>query len=233
MTAPVLDITNPDAIGTDLETSSRQLAVAIAASSTIETRDDAAMAVADRQKIADLRKTVVEYFAPIKSMAHQLHKKICDRENAILGPLDARDRAVRDALGTFTRAQDAIRIAAEQAEADRRKAAQQATAVHEAAILESSGMPDLAAAIVEDAITAPPPVVTLPDVARSVPGLKFRKVWKWRYAGTAADRERVLLLIPRQFLAVDEVKVNSYVRAMKSSGSIPGIDIYSVDEPVR
>jgi len=232
MTAPVLDVMQPEtanALAPDLETDARQLTVL----ATIATVEELTTAVADRQRIADLRKRVVDYFAPLKSMAYQLHRKICDRENAIVAPLDARDRLVRDAMANFKRAQDDQRLALERAEQDRRRREDHARALHEASILESAGHADIAAAIVDDAITAPPPAVTLPDPVRNVSGLKFRKVWKWRYAGTAADRERVLKLIPREFLAVDEVKVNSYVRSMKSSGSIPGIEIYSVDEPVR
>jgi hypothetical protein len=236
MTAPVLDVMHPEtaaSIAPDLETDARQLTILASSSTAIETVEGLGIAVGDRQRIADLRKRVVDYFAPIKTMAYQLHRQICQRESAILDPLDGRDRSIRDAMSAFKRAQDEQRLALERAEQDRRKREAEATVLHEAASLESAGLPEIAAALVEDAMVAPPPVVTLPDRTREVAGFKTRRVWKWKYQGTAADREQVLALIPRQFLAVDEIKINSYVRAMKSSGSIPGIEIYSVDEPVR
>jgi hypothetical protein len=36
--------------------------------------------------------------------------------------------------------------------------------------------------------------------------------------------------VPREFLKVDDVKVGQYVRAMKSTGAIAGIEIYSEDD---
>jgi hypothetical protein len=233
MTAPVLDVMQPEtanALAPDLERDATALATQLV-DCRITNLPELATAAVARDRIAALRKSVVDYFAPIKGMAYKLHRTICDRENAILKPLDARDRTVRDAMALFTRQQDEDRREREQAEQERRYREAQSRAVHEAASLETAGHAEIAAAIVEDAMVAPPPVVTLPDPVREM--VKFRKVWKWRYAGTAADREKVLKLIPREFLAVDEVKVNSYVRSMKSSGSIPGIEIYSVDEPVR
>ena len=34
-------------------------------------------------------------------------------------------------------------------------------------------------------------------------------------------------------MCADEVKIGAYVRSMKESAKIPGIDVYYVDEPVR
>lgn len=224
MTLPVLDVSNPDtadAIAPDLAAQSRALVAG--PSYAVATAEEAATAVRDREQLADFRRRVVEYFAPLKGMAYQLHKKLCDRERAIVGPIDLRDTAIRGALSVFKRAEDAARVAREAEAAAAQRRADEDRAAHEAAILELAGDPDLATAIVEEAITAPPTVITFP--AAPVAGLKFRKVWKWRASDPAA--------VPRGFLMLDEVKIGGYVRSMKSSGSIPGIDIYSVDEPVR
>jgi hypothetical protein len=238
-----LDVMQPDtanSLAPELATSAVALAAGLA-NCQITAVADLELAVADRDRIAALKKTVVDYFAPIKSMAYKLHRTICDRENVILQPLEARDRAIRDAMSAFKVAEDRARQEREREEQDRQHREQQAAAVHEAAALEASGQAPLAAAVLEDAIQAPPPVVALPDVTRGVSGLKFAKRWKWKYTGGPADVKatpapitaRTMKLIPREFLIVDEVKVGAYVRSMKSSGSIPGIEIYSVDEPVR
>jgi len=225
MTAPALDITNPAAaatIGVDLEQQTTSvLARGIVAIATV---DELSQAVIERVFVADLRRRVVDYFEPIKSMAFKLHRALCDRENAILKPLDLRDRAIRDAMATFKREQDRVRQEAEAAEAARRRQALEAIAAQEAAQLEAAGAPELAAAVVDQAIAAPPPTVVLPDLVTET-GAKFRKTWRWQIVN--ADR------VPREFLTLDEKKIGAYVRAMKSSGAIPGIEIYSVDEPVR
>jgi hypothetical protein len=44
---------------------------------------------------------------------------------------------------------------------------------------------------------------------------------------------RTLAIIPRDFCCVDDVKLGAYARAMKGSGTVPGIEFYHVDDPVR
>lgn len=219
-----LVMTNPETAATiapDLAGEARALVAGSPAA--IATAEDAAAAVKDRERLADLRRRVVEYFGPLKSSAHQLHKNICQRERVILDPIDVRDEAIRLQLRTYKIAEDAARTAREAEAAKFAQRAEEDRATHEAAIAELAGDPDLAAAIVEEAVQAPPPVVPLP--APAVPGLKFVQRWKWEIEDVHA--------IPREFLKVDEVRINGYVRTMKSSGAIPGVRIYSVDEPVR
>jgi len=238
-----LDLTQPEganALAPELERDATALARRLDAY-TIATTADAEGAVQARAQLAIMRATVVAYFEPIKAMAFKLHRTICDRERAITGPLDARDRTLGSALTVWKVAEDERRRAAERAEQARRYREEQAAAVHEAAALETGGQVELAQAVVADAIATPPPVVALPDVVRAVPGLKYRKVWKWKYTGGPADVTqttvptiaRTMQLIPREFLKVDEVKVGAYARSMKASGAIPGIEIYCVEEPVR
>ena len=89
--------------------------------------------------------------------------------------------------------------------------------------------------------TRAPPVVALPDALRTIDGLTFRRRWTWKYAGGPAVVKdtppdvlaRALAKIPPEFLMVDEKKIGAYARSMKASGSIPGIQIYFVDDPLR
>jgi hypothetical protein len=240
-TAPVIDVTNPESaagVGTELQAHAVDLAARVAGS-TVATVTDLERAVADREALADMRRRVVEYFAPIKQMAYRLHRTLCDRENEILKPLDARDRDISTAMSAFKAEQDRVRQEQEREEQARRVRAQEDQAAHEAAALEASGDTAMAAALVEDAITAPAPVVALPDVTRGV--AKFVRRWRWRCTGGPADVKqtpvailaRTMKLIPREYLTLDDAKIGAYVRAMKSAGSIPGIEIYSVDEPIR
>jgi hypothetical protein len=240
---PALDVLQPEAaqaLAPDLARDVDALATRLA-DYPVATRDDAEAAVRERAGIGAMRKTVEDFFAPIKAAAYKLHREICDRERAITSKLDARDRSLGVALSAWKVAEDTRRRAAEQAAQEAARRDQHTVAVAEASALEAEGQQALAEAVVADAIATPPPVVALPDPVRAVPGLKYRKVWKWKYTGGPADVKqttvqtiaRTMQLIPREFLTVDESKVGAYVRSMKASGSIPGIEIYVVEEPVR
>jgi len=93
--------------------------------------------------------------------------------------------------------------------------------------------------VLEEAISAPPPVVALRDETRGI--AKFVRRYRWRYAGGPEAVEqtppalvaRTLAIIPRDFCCVDEVKLGAYTRAMKGSASVPGIEFFHVDDPVR
>jgi len=44
---------------------------------------------------------------------------------------------------------------------------------------------------------------------------------------------RAIAKLPIEFLTADEKKIGAYVRSMKGSGAIPGVDIFYIDEPNR
>jgi len=240
---PTLDVSNPDSakrVGLELATDAQSFAARLA-DCTIRTVQDLEQAVLDRQAIGEFRARVVAYFKPTKALAYQLHRNLCSNESDILTPLEALDRQKAAAIATFKASQDRVRQEAERAEQLRRQQELQTAAAHEAAALEASGEHELAAVVIEDAIAAPPPVVALPDTTRAVAGLKFVRRWKWKFAGGPPNVDqtppeilaRCMNQIPLEFLMLDTVKVGAYVRSMKSSGAIPGITIYHVDEPVR
>jgi hypothetical protein len=232
MSAPALDVMRPEtanSVGGELAVSTSALALMLA-DCRVTSMDELERAVHDRQELGAATKRVADFFTPLKTMAHRLHKALCDRENEILGPLLQLDRAKREAISVFKAEQDRIRLEAERVAADQQRRERDAAAAHEAAALERAGERELATAVLEEAITTPAPVVALPDVTRQVSGLKFTRRWLWRYAGGIA---RAMKLLPREFLTPDEKKIGAYARAMKGSGSIPGVEIYYVDDPVR
>ena len=240
MTTRLADL-NPDTVGTDLELSGRSMLQRMGTDVVIASKADLEQVVMDRTIIADAERSVVSFFEPLKKMAHGLHAALCDRERAVLGPLRVLDAARHKAITEFKHREDDERRAREQALADQQRRDEQARATVEAASLEMAGHRELADAILEDAIAAPAPVVSLPDVTSQVSGLKFRKYFRWRYAGGPKDVAttpnaivvRTMSIIPREFLVVDEKKISAYVKAMKTAGKIPGIEIYETSEPVR
>jgi hypothetical protein len=196
-------------------------------------------AVLVRTAIGEKMKAIQETLAPPKSWAYKLHRWFCDLESAATAPYEHLDTYERAQISDFKQAQDRIREARERELADERRRADEARAAAEAAALERSGEHEMAAAVMEEAIAAPQPVVALPDVTRGV--ASFTRRWTWRYAGGPKDVKqtppqilaRTMALIPREFLCVDEAKIGTYARSMKGSGKIPGIEIYYVDDPRR
>ena len=241
MTTRISDV-NPDTIGTDLVDDSRALVQRIGSDAVVlRSTHDLEHAVLEREQIGAAMKRVEQFFSPIKRMAYELHRAICDRESAILAPLKAVDASRRTAISAYKEQQDAERRERELALSEQRQREEQARAANEAAALEHAGHHELAAAVLSEAIDAPPPVVSLRDETADIVGLKFRRRWLWRYSGGPKDVTktppaiiaRTMKLIPREFLVLDTRKVGQYATAMKHAGTIPGIEIYSVDDPVR
>lgn len=232
---------HPDTAGSELATTAHSLQRQLGLDVVIASRADLEQAVADRVTISDAIRAVKEFFDPLKAVTHQAHATVCTREREILAPLLALDAARRTAISAFKAADDRAREQREQQLAEQQRRDNDARAIAEAAALDAAGHHEVAAAVLEEAIAAPLPPVALPSVTRSVAGLKFRRAWRWRYAGGPMDVattpdaivQRTLTIIPKEFTCVDEQRLGQYARAMKSAGNIPGIEFYSVDEPVR
>lgn len=231
---------NPDTVGDELHGHAQALVARIDCRALVST-GDLSQAVVDRELLGAQIKRVEAFFAPLKRMAHELHKAICDRENAILVPLKAVDRARASAISEYKAVADRAREERERVLAEDRRRDADARAASEAADLEARGQNALAAAVLAEAIAAPLPSVALRDETKDVEGLKFRRAWRWRFAGGPTDVSathatiiaRAFAIIPREYLSIDERKISAYARAMKSAGKIPGIEIYCVDEPIR
>lgn len=241
--AKVLDFNKPDTaahLGGELE----QTALALAQRTrglAITDRVGCEQAVLDRQSIGDAIKRVEEFFAPFKKMAYDLHKALCNRENAVLLPLRNVDAERQTAIRTFNDAQTRIREAEERKRAEQARRDDEARAAAEAAALEVAGDHEMAAAVMEEAIAAPMPVITLPTLKEQVAGLKTVRRWYWRFPGATGEVKtsppavvaRTMQLIPREFLKIDEQKLGAHVRTMQGAAKIPGIQVYYVDDPVR
>jgi hypothetical protein len=231
---PAIDFNRPDAaqgVGGDLVATNEALVHRLGPSTTIATVADLERAVVARQQIGEAIKRVEAFFEPVKRMAFQLHKALCAREQAILAPLRALDKDTSRAMSAFKDAEDRARREREEALAEAQRREREGRAIVEAGHLERAGEHGMAAAVVAEAIAAPPPVVVLPDVVKGVADVRFRRLWKWRYVG--GDKARALTLLPRDYLAPDEARIGAHATHMKESAKIPGIEFYFEDVPVR
>src|SRR5262245_54322762 len=144
-------------------------------------------AAIDRQQLAEAEKRVAAWFQPAKSALHRWHAFVCDREREVLAPIKALDEIKRKAISAYKQREEQERRDREQAEAERRRREHEARVAAEAAALERDGHAELAAAVVDEAIESPLPVVVLPDETKSIPGLRFVKRYGWRYVGGDRD----------------------------------------------
>lgn len=165
----------------------------------------------------DMEKNIKVYFKPLKDSAHKTWKSICDRENEELAKLSPGVTHLNKTMIAYKIEEDRkhreeeeiLRQAAMNAEEERRLA----DALH----AEKEGKKAEAELILETPIFVPPPIVE--TQAPKIDGLGVQTIWKWRITNEA--------LIPRQYMQVDEVKINGVVRSLKDKTDIPGIIVYS------
>lgn len=177
------------------------------------------------KELAERRKRVVDFFSGIKTMAHRLHKGICARENVLLGPLDTIDRQVRTELQRYAREEEAKRRAEEQRLAEQARQDEERRLLDEAAHLERQGQPELAAAVVQQALDAPAPVITIASQTPHVAGVSTGEAWTW--SAVNGDEARAVELLAKTgnhaYLTLDTKKLAAYARMHKGAARLPGI----------
>lgn len=177
------------------------------------------------QALAAKKKQVVDFFAPMKSLANRLHKTICSRENALLLPLNGIDQQVRGALVAYDREQDRLRRAEEQRLAEQARQDEERRLLDEAAHLERQGQPELAAAVVQQALDAPAPVITIASQTPHVAGVSTGEAWAW--SAVNGDEARAVELLAKTgnhaYLTLDTKKLAAYARMHKAAARLPGI----------
>lgn len=201
-------------------------------------------AVKLRQSIGALDKEAEIYFNKEDSdkvRYHKLHAAACAREKVVRKPLADLDAKIAGALRTYNDEQTRLREARDRELAEQAKRDADERAAAEAGALERSGDHQMAAAVMAEALAAPMPIVVSPNEVKQVAGLKTRPVYCWRYSGGPKDvkdtppalLERAMKFVPREYLTVDEKKVGAYARAMKGAAKVPGLEFYTVNEPIR
>lgn len=179
-------------------------------------------------ELAGHRKTVEAWFKPIKDFAFRLHRMICEREAAVLKPLIAFESAAKTNWDRFRREEEAKRLREEQRLADEAREREQLRLQEEAALLEKRGESEVAQQVLEEAVAVQAPVIVLPSALPQTRGISARANWKWRPVGgdTPQARARAIALVPREFLCLDEKKLNAYAKAHEGTKRIPGIEFY-------
>jgi hypothetical protein len=177
---------------------------------------------------AERLKETETFFEPRKGLGFKLHQLICDRENVVIKPLRTWMDRAKGNWDRFRRQDEEKRRAEEQRLAEEARRAEQDRLTREAELLEQRGEPELAEQVLEQALHAPAPVIALTSALPETKGLSAAANWKWRPIGgdTPIARARAVQLAPRDFLTLDEKKLNSYAKAHGASARIPGIEFF-------
>lgn len=184
------------------------------------------------QFIAGRKKQVDEVFDPIVKKAHETHKEAVAQKKKVMDPLVMAELTVKGKVRSYSDEQERIRKAEEirlQAEA---KAAADAAALVEAAQLEAQGDKELADLVIENAASAPAPVVVLPPATPRVSGVSTRSNWKFRYRnGELASLKELVQAAAKDdsllaYLTHKDTAIGPVVKAQKSLTNIPGIEVY-------
>ncbi len=181
----------------------------------LEVRDrvSAARAAVRLRALALWRRRVQAWFAPLKDQARRLHRELCERERAVLAPVEAAEALLRRRLGLWW------------VEQRRREAAEAAAATRAARRTGQRLARLVGARAAPAAVVAPPEPVVLE-------GVSVRQQWSWRPAKDA--RAAVAALVEAAaarpelvgFLRLDEAAITAYVRARGAEAALPGIEVF-------
>lgn len=170
-----------------------------------------------KQKAAE----VTGFFKPMKDSAYQAHKAVCDREKAMLTPLENAEKIVKRTMGDYLMEQERIRREAEEA-ARRAAEEERERKLKEAMELEAAGDKEGAEAAVEEAVVMDEATgYSVPaPVKPKVSGVSTSKDWEI----TSIDTAKVPVNFNGMELRpVDQAAVMRLIRASKGSIAIPGI----------
>lgn len=184
---------------------------------TLKVVDNETLVQADNflTELKTFSKEVKAYYRPDIDQANALHKSLLTKLNTVLAPLVEAEGLLKPQIAAYTAAQERKRQAEEARLRREQEKAEEERRLQEAEAAEAAGDHEEAAAIIEEPIFTPPPVV-----APSTPKIKasVRTLWRWRMKNPN--------LIPREYLMVDEKKINGVVTSLKSATKIPGIEVY-------
>lgn len=206
--------------------------LALALPDEIASPQEYSAVAADQERIAKFIKRVKPEFDAVCADAHQAWKRACGLRSMFFDGLERFDARARQLLGAYQQKQDRIRREEERRLAEEERQKELARRNAEAALLKKQGQPEMAAAVKAQPVAAP--AVSLPSAVPEVEGLSYREDWKWRPAGgdTPEGRAAAVNLVPREYLKLDDVKLNAMTR-MKGTVKIPGIEFYTVKVPIR
>lgn len=182
--------------------------------------------VADYLKtIKAFQKRVTEWFKPHKDRALATHRALCEDERKALEPALADEQACKRLMLVWDSEQERLRREEERRRQDEARKQEEERRLAEAAALEAEAQAtgdgsllDQAMELIEAPIVAPV-IAPVEKATPKIVGVSYRENWTFN----VTDPTKV----PREYLAVDLVKIRGVVRAMKGATKIPGVEVYT------
>ena len=205
-------------------------AITWAQSLTVATSDDANSAMSKLSEIKRIRKSVCDWFAPMKKAASEAHKAIVSREKEITDVADEAERVVKDKVLAWQQEQQRLAAAEQarlQAEADEKARRERERLEKEAAKLKT---PELRQERLEQAASIVAPVVTIAAPVATAAGTSTRKTWR----AELVDIGKLIEAAPgnataASLLVFNEQAANAFARATKGNVAIPGVKFVEVE----
>lgn len=164
-------------------------------------------------------KTIDDKLVPKKDAAHKLWKSIVALIDELKAPYLELEAHFKRQIAAYNAEQERIRREEEARLREIARKAEEERRLAEALEAEAAGQSEEAAAILDEPVFVPPPVVE--KMTPKVEGVSFTKVWKFEVTHPN--------MIPREYLSIDTVKIGGVVRATKGAIQIPGVRIWAED----
>ena len=168
------------------------------------------------------QKKVAEFFAPLKTKAHEAHKAITTSESTTLKPLIDAERTIKDKMIAYDTEQEQIRQEAQrklQAEADAKARKEREALEKKAASMKT---PEKQQEYMEAAAAVAAPVVVVASTTPVIAGQSIKKVWK------AFVKD--VKVVPREFMVVNESALQAFARATKGAVQVEGVEFKEVPQ---
>jgi hypothetical protein len=202
----------------------QEVTVGLATTENLTVTDAASYAAAAEHLVgyATLKKRIEEYFEADVKNAHTLWSSLTGKRKKAVDAVEARITAIKRMMAGWSQEQERIRREAELKAQLAAKRQEEERIAAEAAMLEVQGQPELAAAVLEQAITAPAPIVSLPSTVPKVAGVSTVEAYDYEIINEA--------LLPRTHLTPDHKKIRADVNTLKSMTKIPGVRVFRADQ---
>lgn len=198
--------------------------LALAESMPIETDEDFQHADKLVTEGQDYIKGVKSFMNPHIERAHIAHKELTEDRNIVIGPFEKGTKLLGGKMATYNHKREMEKQEEREEAFAKAKAEQDDACEAQAKELEAAGEKEAANAVREMKETAVPvPIDKLSDHLMS--NTKFKTDW---ISSITSPLE-----VPREYLIVDEAKIQKMVRVMKGNISIPGVSITEKQVPIR
>lgn len=174
--------------------------------------------------IKSVRQSVEDYFDPLVIATRKAWKMALGKKQDVERPLDEAESFVKGSIKAYS-----LKLAREREEAEDKEKKRLAEIarmaeerVQEAIKAEEAGDKERADEILQEAVvqveeeTKAAPIITqAPKMEAAI----MRDHWVWREVDP--------ILVPREFLMLDRVKITTLVTRMKDKAVIPGIEVFN------